>query len=243
VFLIRVVNSIYNSVLALVYPQACLVCGGSVEDRTYGFACAVCWSATRKFKNSEVICFQCGRLTTALDQDLRCSHCGESLAFVHSCGVYEKALRQAVLSLKREPFIPIHLSELLRLGLNESPFDRCTRVVPVPLHPKRLKERGFNQAQIIGAQISTMLGLPLDTVSLVRSVHTERHRAGMDAKARRETVEAAFVVEYPRLIAGESVLLVDDVFTSGATATACARVLLQSGAKEVFIFTLARAGH
>jgi predicted amidophosphoribosyltransferase len=62
----------------------------------------------------------------------------------------------------------------------------------------------------------------------------------MDAKARRETVDNAFTVQHRRLIAGETILLVDDVFTSGATASACARVLLDAGAKEVFVLTLAR---
>jgi predicted amidophosphoribosyltransferase len=63
----------------------------------------------------------------------------------------------------------------------------------------------------------------------------------MDAKARRETVEGAFDVRHPRLIAGESILLVDDVFTTGATASACASALINAGAKEVLVLTIARA--
>ncbi len=216
------------------------MCGGSVDDRFYGFVCSDCWSTTRAFKTVEVICWTCGRRSIASDQELRCYRCDGPLAFMHGCGVYEGALRHAVLSLKQEAFIPPHLCDLLSHAAQQIPLSRCTRIIPVPLHPKRLHARGFNQAEVISRQISLMHKLPLDTVSLIRTIHTERHRAGMDAKARRETVDNAFTVQHRRLIAGETILLVDDVFTSGATASACARVLLDAGAKEVFVLTLAR---
>jgi ComF family protein len=206
----------------------------------HGFVCSQCWTATGTFKTAQVVCWECGRLTTGIADQQSFFHCGKPLAFAHSCGAYKKGLRQAVLSLKREPHIPKYLSTLIREALNEIPSGRCTRVVPVPLHPKRLAARGFNQAEVIGKEVSALLDLPLDSVSLIRTVHTERHRAGMDAKARKETVTDAFAVQYARLIAGETILLVDDVFTSGATATACARVLLKSGANEVFLFTISR---
>ena len=85
-----------------------------------------------------------------------------------------------------------------------------------------------------------MSALPCDEVSLIRARHTERHRAGMDAKDRRDTVAEAFQVSYPALIAGERVLLVDDVFTTGATVSSCAKALLEAGAAEVFVLTIAR---
>jgi predicted amidophosphoribosyltransferase len=84
-------------------------------------------------------------------------------------------------------------------------------------------------------------GLPLDEHSVVRRHHTERHRAGMDAKARRKSVNDAFTVRHRDLIVGKRVLLIDDVFTTGATASACAQALNQSGAAAVFVLTVARA--
>jgi ComF family protein len=110
----------------------------------------------------------------------------------------------------------------------------------VPLHPSRQKSRGFNQAEIIASVVARSTGKIFDSGSLFRVLHTERHRAGMDAKARRETVEGAFAVRNRRLIADESILLVDDVFTTGATASACAQALLDAGAKEVLVLTIAR---
>jgi predicted amidophosphoribosyltransferase len=83
--------------------------------------------------------------------------------------------------------------------------------------------------------------LPVDEHSVVRRIHTERHRAGMDAKARHQSVANAFTVRYPKSIAGKCVLLVDDVFTTGATVSACAAVLKEAGAGEMFVLTIARA--
>jgi competence protein ComFC len=115
-----------------------------------------------------------------------------------------------------------------------------TRIVPVPLHPERERARGFNQAALLARELSRLTGLPADEGSLVRTAHTERHRAGMDAKARRESVENAFSVTHPRLIEGERVLLIDDVFTTGATVSACAEALRAAGARDVFALTIAR---
>ena len=112
--------------------------------------------------------------------------------------------------------------------------------MPVPLHRERQKLRGFNQASVIAHALSAKVSLPVDEVSLVRVEHTERHRAGMDARDRRESVETAFAVAHPALIAGERILLIDDVFTTGSTVSACASALFAAGAEKVFVLTLAR---
>jgi ComF family protein len=155
--------------------------------------------------------------------------------------MYEGALRESVLFLKRQAYLPPHVESLLTEVATREPLSRSTRVIPVPLHPKRLRTRGFNQASIIGQAVSKGLKLPLDEVSLLRVSTTEKYRAGMDTKGRRDTVAGAFRVAYPRLIAGEDILLVDDVFTTGATVSACAEALLAAGVANVFVLTVARA--
>jgi ComF family protein len=113
--------------------------------------------------------------------------------------------------------------------------------MPVPLHANRLKVRGFNQAAIIAQALSKSLRLPLDEVSLLRPSASEKYRAGLDAKGRRETVAGAFEVVHPRLVQNEDILLVDDVFTTGATVSVCAETLVAAGARNVFVLTLAQA--
>jgi len=88
--------------------------------------------------------------------------------------------------------------------------------------------------------LSKQLQLPLDQVGLLRTGTSEKYRAGLDPQGRRDTVAGAFVVKYPRLVENESVLLVDDVFTTGATVNACAEVLKASGARNVLVLTIAR---
>ncbi len=228
---------IYDAVLTLAYPQVCVICGISVERRRFGVACETCWSETRIFTDEELICLKCG----APDQE-RCGRC-EDLSFTaaRAAGIYEGALRESVLLLKRQPYLPQHVESLLTDVVRREPLSLSTRIVPVPLHPKRLKTRGFNQASIIGQTVSKALKLPLDEVSLMRVSTTEKYRAGMDTKGRRDTVAGAFCVAHPRLIAGENILLVDDVFTTGATISACAEVLVSAGAEAVFVLTIGRA--
>jgi len=227
---------IYDAVLTLAYPQVCAICGRSVEQRRFGVACEACWRETRIFTDDEEICWKCGMPGPA------CGRCVE-LAFTaaRAVGLYEGALRESVLLLKRQPYVPSHVESLLMEVVSRGPLSSCSRVIPVPLHPKKLRTRGFNQASIVGEAVSKALKLPLDEVSVVRVSTTEKYRAGMDAKGRRDTVAGAFRVTHPRLVAGENILLVDDVFTTGATVSACAEALTTAGAKNVNVLTVARA--
>ena len=218
----------YDAVLTLAYPQICVICGSSVEQRRFGVACEECWNGTRIFTGEEA--------------DFCNSRC-ESLAFTtaRAVGMYEGALRESVVVLKRQPFVPRHVESLLVSAAMRDPLNSSTRVIPVPLHPKRLRTRGFNQAAVVAQSVAKALKLPVDEVSLVRVSSTEKYRAGLDRKGRRDTVAGAFRVAQPRLVAGEQILLVDDVFTTGATVSSCAEVLLTAGARTVSVLTVARA--
>lgn len=246
-FLTRTANLFYDGLLALVYPLACQVCGSSVEARKLGVACAGCWEETRVFTSDDTLCWKCGAPasgTTAFEnrEQVRCRTCDEAVfTAARACGAYEKALRASVLALKRVPYVSKFLVELLLKARQPPPLNAATRVMPVPLHPQREKARGFNQAAVVGREVARLARLPFDEVSLERVAHSERHRAGMDARGRRDTVEKAFAVRRPRLIERESILLIDDVYTTGATVSACAATLMAAGAKEVFVLTMARS--
>jgi ComF family protein len=248
-FLTRTANLLCDAALALVYPQSCAVCSGSVESRVYGIACARCWRETRTFAGGETICWKCGALTSGnitkeKREQVRCRRCDqEAFTAARACGVYEGALRASVLALKHEPHICPRLTELLVQTQRRAPLNEATRIVAVPLHTQREKGRGFNQAAVIGRELSRVTRLPLDEVSVVRTSYSQRHRAGMDERGRRETVENAFQVCHVNMIAGERILLVDDVFTTGATVSSCAKSLKGAGATDVFVVTIARSLH
>jgi ComF family protein len=238
---------IYDAILTLAYPQPCTICGYSVEQRKFGVVCEACWNATRIFTGAETICWKCGvpavveAISFTPDQ-VRCGPCDlQSFTAARAIGLYEGALRESVLLLKRQAYVSQHLKALLLIAARRVPMNAATRIIPVPLYGKKMKARGFNQALVLAQALSKSLGLPLDEVSLLRVSGSEKHRAGMDAKGRRDTVAGAFEVRHPRLVANENILLIDDVFTTGATVSACAEALAQAGAKTVSVLTIARA--
>ena len=115
-------------------------------------------------------------------------------------------------------------------------------VAPVPLHRTRERQRGFNQAAIIAKIICREFDLPLDDRALARVNATERHRAGLDAIDRAQSVERAFKVTTPSMIEGQSVMLIDDVYTTGSTVAAASQALIEAGAQRVNVLTIARVG-
>ncbi len=236
--------SLPDQLLSLLYPQPCLLCGGSVDDRRDGIACRGCWSQTRIFDGNEALCHKCGAFLSAERRSADpafCHRCDiDHFDLARAVGVYEGALYASIIDLKDKPHLAPHLRELLHTAFLNSPFLNATRIIPVPLSARREKERGFNQAAVIAGHLSRRIKIPADELSLARKVHTERHRAGMDRKARQDSVFNAFAVKRPRLVKGENILLVDDIFTTGATVSNCAKALKKAGAVEVNVLTIAR---
>ena len=197
--------------------------------------------------DNDTLCWKCGALSLAtITRDKRhqvcCSRCNDdSYTAARACGFYEGALRACVLELKREPRVASRLGRLMADAQRREPINRANLIVAVPLHRQRERERGFNQAALLARELARLTHLRFDDTSLIRRLDTERHRAGMDARARCDSVANAFTVPRAELVTEQSVLLVDDVFTTGATATACAAALKQAGAKDVYVLTIARA--
>ena len=113
-------------------------------------------------------------------------------------------------------------------------------IIPVPLHSRRLKERGFNQALLLAHQVSETYHIPLSSDNLFR-VRRTRPQVELTGEERRKNVEGAFALRRPGDITDRRVVIIDDVFTTGATMNECAAVLKRSGAAQVTALTLARA--
>jgi len=244
---LTIADTAYDSALALLYPQPCSICGAHVESRHDGVACAKCWNTTRLFAETDTLCWKCGAFTAArVSEDrrraIRCGECDDdAFTVARACGFYEGALRASILQLKREPHVASRLGRLMLTTFGREPTNQATVIVPVPLHPDREQERGFNQAAILARELAHLAALPLDEHSIVRRFHTQRHRAGMDSHARRQSVGDAFAVRHRDLIGRERVLLVDDIFTTGSTVSACAAALRAVGVDDIFVLTIARS--
>ncbi len=237
-------KTISDSLLTIAYPQECNVCGNSVENTRYGIACCECWTQTKLFSGEETLCFKCGRLQS-LKPALSKTYCWEcddhDYDRARAAGVYEIALSCSILHLKREPFIAKHLEDIFIESFSRSSFHDADRIIPVPLSKHRFLERGYNQASLLAKLLSNETGIKLDEGSFVRTKHAKIHRAGMDRKGRELSVERSFEVSRKKFIKDETILLVDDVLTSGATVSICAKILKRNGARKVYVFTAARA--
>jgi len=246
-------RGVRDGLLGLAFPEDCRVCGESVESWDDGVACSRCWndpSITRLLVHS--LCEKCGAPITSdvlggiasspKKNDEFCGQCtSQAFTTARGCGLYSGALEASILFLKTSPHVCPRLRRLLcaTFGANRSSID-CEIVVPVPLHPEREKQRGFNQATLIAEVIARNFDLVLDKHSLKRIKPTERHRAGMDAADRAKSVEQAFEVAISHSLEGASVLLVDDVMTTGSTVSTASLTLLTAGVARVHILTIAR---
>ncbi|MBI4459916.1 MAG: ComF family protein [Acidobacteria bacterium] len=159
-----------------------------------------------------------------------------------SFGPYEGTLQALIQRFKYDGLRPLarplgkFLVDAAR-RLNASSWDL---ILPVPLHRRRQRQRGFNQAALLAAQASKFLGVPVGSRDCVR-IRDTRPQTGLRAGERRKNVAGAFHVPHPDRIRALRVLLLDDVLTTGATANACAQALLEAGAQGVWVATLARA--
>jgi ComF family protein len=234
----------YRSLLSVIYPQACQICGSNVESTADGVACRECWASARILNDPVALCEKCGGYLGGQSGTgaVRCGQCSDHFydrAF--AAGVYEGALAATVVTLKREPHLCRRGRELLIAAFEGCLSGQEPLLIPIPLSRKRQIERGFNQAEVLASILGKAFRIKVTTDLLTRTSHTPMHRAAMDRKAREATVKNAFELKNGAMINNANVVLVDDVFTSGATASSCARLLKRSGASRVDVMTLARA--
>ena len=177
-----------------------------------------------------------------LDETGRCAMCRLGLSgfdAVYSYGSYEGALRKLIHLFKYEGIRTLArpFGDFLARALPRE--QRFELIVPMPLHWRRRWQRGFNQAELLGREISRRWGVPARTVA--RRKRATAPQAGLTNAKRRANVSGAFSVKPGTRLDGMRVLLVDDVLTTGASAGACARALKRAGAGHVALLTLARA--
>ncbi len=226
----------------LVLPPVCVGCS-SLVDR-HGVACPRCWSSLHPITPP-----LCDRLGIPLPGSVGPGPFFSTDALVNppaygrarAAAFYTGLMRRLIVQFKfedRHEALPLFTAMMRGAGRDLLPD--AGLIVPVPLHPLRLLSRRFNQSAVLALSLGRRTGKPVSTRALMRLKRT-RPQVGLGQTERRENVAAAFAVRAgaASLIAGRRILLIDDVITTGATANACARVLLQSGAAAVDVLALA----
>ena len=228
----------------LVYPRNCRFCSGPVADADRAAICAACLRTVKWIEPP--FCGQCALpFAGKIDKPFVCGYCGK-LKFHFSRAVAacraEGIVRDSIHRFKynREMYYGPHLAEWLVTAARRWIVWRDVDViVPVPLYPRKKREREFNQAEYLARALSREGGIPLDTGRLRRVKETVT-QTRLDAKARADNLRGAFAVRGGDVFANKRVALVDDVFTTGATMDSCARVLRDAGAADVMAVAVAR---
>ncbi|MFI4999383.1 MAG: ComF family protein [Reyranellales bacterium] len=229
--------------LDTVLPPLCLGCGEIVE--TAGALCAVCWQGFSFIAPPH--CAQCGvPFSSDMGSDALCIDCltrPPRFRRARAAMIYDAQSRRLVLPFKhgdRTDMARACGGWMARAGAEL--LAEADLVAPVPLHWRRLLTRRYNQALLLAQSVARAADRPVLAPDLLRRLRWTGSQAGLKAKERRRNVRQAFAV-HPRWAAGlkgKSVLLVDDVLTTGATAEACTAVLERAGARHVDVLTLAR---
>jgi ComF family protein len=238
-----VLQTIPKALFALLFPDDCRICGDRLKDISRIPVCPRCLREPEPLE-TDYCCASCRAPFLneyPLDEDGRCGLCRLGMTgfdAAYSFGFYEGTLRELVHLFKfgRIETLARPLAEMtLRALPREQRFDA---VVPMPMHWRRRWQRGFNQSALLAKNVARRLGLPV--LGLVRRKRATPPQAGLSSAQRRTNVARAFEVRNPERVAGKRLLLVDDVYTTGATAGACAASLKRAGAERVVVLTLAR---
>lgn len=227
-------------VCGVLYPRRCPVCMEIVTPRG-ALIHAECKKKLRYI--CEPACKRCGRQLAYMEKE----YCGEcrkrEFHYMRGYAVwqYEENIRRSLSGFKyhsRKEFADFYVAEAVRLYAGRIRQEDPEVLVPVPVHRARRAGRGFNQAQILAQGIGRLMGIPVDAACLLRTKQTMRLK-DLGRRERAKMLKGAFAVNPAKKVDYHSVMLVDDIYTTGSTADACAAVLRRAGVEKVTVLCMA----
>ncbi|HEV8540354.1 MAG TPA: ComF family protein [Nitrospiraceae bacterium] len=239
------VSAVIRHILHLVLPVTCESCGVALTDDPVPFFCRTCWGRIQPLQGP--MCPRCGRpfpssVTLEHSPHHLCWACRQRRpAYTHAWSLYPYVppLQDAIRLFKYHGKVALTaaLGDLMCAAVRQ-PWE-VDLLVPVPLHPSRLREREYNQAILLADRLNRRLHLPLSYDNLIRVRRTDP-QTELSRAARLKNLRRSFAVRRPAEVKDKRILLLDDVMTTGTTVNECAKALRKAGAADVYVGTLAR---
>jgi ComF family protein len=242
-------QNVYGALASVFFPAPCRLCGELLDRAGRIPICRSCLASLRPLTGPS--CARCGRpfaspIAVEVENLPLCHICRRGLYdfdFARSYGAYTRDMARAIILLKYHGVT--RLAAWFAAGLRETfrqNHEKCLAdvVVPVPAHALRLRERGYNHAELIAKPLARSLGLPCRSYLLVRT-RPRADKLRLTLRERWRSVRGVYTIRQGQRVDNLRVLLVDDVLTTGATLDACSRALRKAGAAGVVALTVARA--
>jgi len=239
------VTRLLRTLLHVIFPTACAGCQEPLWDDPVPFFCRQCWGTLKPIPAP--VCPRCGRpfaSSIALHHSPthQCRSCrSRPLALTQAWSLfpYQAPLKEAITLFKYRGKLSL-AKPLARAMIEALPaLPALDGIIPVPLHPQRLREREYNQSLLLADRLSHQTGIPLILACLLR-IRPTVPQTSLSKKERLTNLRGAFSVAKPAHIQGKRILLLDDVFTTGTTLNECAKALRRAGSGQVYGLTLAR---
>lgn len=239
------ITDIIRWLVNFLLPVECAQCRRPLTDDPVPFFCRLCWENLKRL--TEPVCPRCGlpfasTITLTHAPGHLCASCRlHPPAYTRAWALYpyEPPLQDAIRLFKYHGKVVLakHLGSLLEGCVGRLP--PVDLLMPVPLHPDRLRDRGFNQALMLADRLNRRLKAPISYDNLVRCRATQP-QTELTRKARMKNLRRTFALLHPEQVKDKRVLLIDDVMTTGTTVNECAKTLRKAGSAAVFVLTLAR---
>jgi len=227
--------NVKETLLSLLYPRRCPICHDIVAPRGN----LICPDCVKKVVFvQEPTCLRCGKeiISEEIEYCYDCSRHPRSFVRGYALTVYDPVMRESVRWFKnrgRKEYADWYVQALWERYGDELSRLQIDAVVPVPLHRSRRNERGYNQAELLAGRLAKRLHVPMWSGALKRTRKTTAQKY-LGGRERQKNLESVFALGR-RSLAGKTILLVDDIYTTGGTAEACTRVLLEAGVAAVYL--------
>lgn len=230
----RLVHTIWHSILSLFYPHRCAMCGNLLEDEET----TLCPTCIQHLPRTEQATLRANQ-TEELFADSPRFQRGAAFLFFDKGADVQRLIHK--MKFHEQPRIAYDLAREAAYDFMQADFfDGIDLIIPIPLHPRRLHERGYNQSEWIARALSEVTGIPVDTTHVLR-IRNNPQQALQSAKDRQTNVEGVFAVNHPEELYRKHILIVDDLITTGSTIRACIKAMKPCRGAQFSVFAIGKA--